>query len=101
MTAAVARRPGRCYPPMKEPNAVPLRPLGLVPLVLAVLLAFAHRPSAAVAQPAPPPELHWSACADVPDTECAFIEVPVDHARPGGPGVNIATTFGETRAFQH
>ena len=67
--------------------------------------------------------LRWSACADIPDAECAFIAVPVDYARPdgatialrlarlpaldpaqrkgvllfipGGPGVGVSDMFGE------
>jgi hypothetical protein len=29
--------------------------------------------------------LQWIPCPDIPDTECAGIEVPVDPARPDGP----------------
>ena len=75
------------------------------------------------------PELHWSACRDVPDTECAGLDVPIDPARPdgtqltlrlgrvpatdlarkkgvllfipGGPGVGISGVFGGLRGLQH
>src|SRR4029079_13005845 len=76
------------------------------------------------------PALEWSPCVDVPDTECARLEVPVDHARPdgakialrlarapavdlakrkgvllllpGGPGPGIAEMMGgEERKVQH
>lgn len=99
-------------------------------LAVVLLLAFAERPSAAFAQPAKAPDLHWSPCADVPDTECAGLEVPVDPVRqdgakftlrlarvpagdpahrrgvlmfiPGGPGAGIARTFGgEIRTLHH
>jgi pimeloyl-ACP methyl ester carboxylesterase len=76
------------------------------------------------------PALKWSPCGDVPDTECAILEVPVDYARPngaklrlrlgrapasdpakrkgvllllpGGPGPGIAEMMGgEERKLQH
>ena len=53
-------------------------------LILAVLFALAYRPPAAVAQMRAPQPLTWTPCHDVADAECAFIKVPVDHARPGG-----------------
>src|SRR5262249_56563954 len=53
-------------------------------LILAVLFAFAYRPPAAVAQMRAPQPLTWTPCDDVADAECAFIKVPVDHARPRG-----------------
>jgi hypothetical protein len=30
------------------------------------------------------PALEWAPCGDVPDTECAGLEVPVDYAKPNG-----------------
>jgi pimeloyl-ACP methyl ester carboxylesterase len=43
---------------------------------------------AALGQAANPPlnksVLEWSPCGDVPDTECASLEVPVDYTRPDG-----------------
>jgi len=103
----------------------------LVPLLilLAAELTFSLRSPAARAQPRSAPELHWSTCRDVPDTECAGLEVPVDPARPdgaqfilrlgrvpatdparkkgvllfipGGPGVGISGVFGQLRGLQH
>src|SRR5262249_4912140 len=58
-------------------------PLSAV-LILAVLFALAYRPPAAVAQMRAPQPLTWTPCDDVADAECAFIKVPVDHARPYG-----------------
>ena len=55
----------------------------LVPMLLAPLLAFACLPVAALTPPAAP-VLQWSACPDVPKTECASLDVPVDPARPDG-----------------
>jgi pimeloyl-ACP methyl ester carboxylesterase len=105
--------------------------MGLLFLVMLIAagLEFAPGPVAAGAQPGSPPELHWSACRDVADTECAGLEVPVDPTRPdgaqltlrlgrvpasdrayrkgallfipGGPGVGIGETFGQFRALQH
>jgi pimeloyl-ACP methyl ester carboxylesterase len=42
-----------------------------------------------------PPEFEvspadWQECADLADLDCATVEVPVDHADPGGPTVPIA-----------
>jgi pimeloyl-ACP methyl ester carboxylesterase len=80
--------------------------------------------------PSPAPPLVWAPCKDVPDTECAGLQVPVDPAHPegtkltlriarvlasdsankrgvlifipGGPGVGIAGTFGgDMRKAQH
>ena len=38
---------------------------------------------------APASELRWEPCADIPDTECASLEVPVDPARPDGPTLTL------------
>ncbi|HEX2712287.1 MAG TPA: alpha/beta fold hydrolase, partial [Candidatus Acidoferrales bacterium] len=74
-------------------------------------------------------ELTWSPCKDVKDTQCAFIKVPVDYAKPdgatidlrlgrvpavdpkykrgtlllipGGPGVGLEETFGPDREGMH
>lgn len=54
----------------------------VVVAVLLTVLARAEFPSA-LAQP-PAQGLNWSACADVENTECANLEVPVDPGRPGG-----------------
>jgi pimeloyl-ACP methyl ester carboxylesterase len=64
------------------------RPLLLAALVLVVLFAFARATPAAVAQPGAPP-LQWMPCDDIPEAECATIEVPVDHARPDGPQIPL------------
>ena len=73
--------------------------------------------------------MHWAACRDIPDTECAGLDVPIDPARPdglrltlrlarvhavdagydkgvlllipGGPGVGIDEAFGQFRTLQH
>lgn len=34
--------------------------------------------------PAPPIELHWAPCSDVPNTQCAGLPVPIDPAKPDG-----------------
>jgi pimeloyl-ACP methyl ester carboxylesterase len=52
-------------------------------LVLVVPLAFGAGGPAALAQSAQP-TLKWAPCGDVPDTECAGLEVPVDYAKPDG-----------------
>ena len=105
---------------------MPDRVLVLILILLGAELAF---PPTAGAQLGSAPELHWSACRDVPDTECAGLEVPVDPARPdgaqftlrlgrvaatdparkqgvllfipGGPGVGISGVFGQLRGLQH
>jgi pimeloyl-ACP methyl ester carboxylesterase len=48
-------------------------------MLLAILLASACLPAAAGT-----PVLNWSACPDVPNTECAGLDMPVDPARPDG-----------------
>jgi pimeloyl-ACP methyl ester carboxylesterase len=62
---------------------MPRQPFVLAALILAVLFAFARATPAVVAQPGGPP-LQGAPCDDIPDVECATIEVPVDHARPDG-----------------
>jgi pimeloyl-ACP methyl ester carboxylesterase len=80
-------------------------------------------PSGGVQASPAPQDLRWAACSDVPDAECAGLDVPVDPARrdgaqftlrlarlpalgpaqrkgmllfiPGGPGVGISDFFGE------
>jgi pimeloyl-ACP methyl ester carboxylesterase len=115
-TRGLARRP------------VNFRSGALVPMLLAPLLAFACLPVTAQTPPAAP-VLQWSACPDVPKTECAVLDVPVDPARPdgaklalrlgrvpaaypaqnkgmllilpGGPGAGIVEMFRDTRSDQH
>src|SRR6516162_471445 len=67
----------------------------LVLMLLGIELTFARASLAAGAQLSAPPELHWSACPDVPDTECAGLEVPVDPARPDG--VQFTLRLGRAR----
>ncbi|HKU81485.1 MAG TPA: alpha/beta fold hydrolase [Candidatus Tumulicola sp.] len=92
----------------------------------ACLFAVGSGATGVAAQPA----LQWSPCSDVPKTQCARLEVPIDPARPsgakfalrlgrvpaqdqahksgvlvflpGGPGAGIAATFGgDARVSQH
>jgi pimeloyl-ACP methyl ester carboxylesterase len=106
-------------------------PYRLVVLILIILGAelFPDRSPAAGTQLGSSPEFRWSTCGDVPDVECAGLEVPVDPARPdaaqftirlgrapatdparkkgvllfipGGPGVGISGVFGQLRGLQH
>lgn len=76
---------------------------GLLSVLFALLLAcgpFLNRGSAgaqeaaspvpeATAQAASAGQLDWAPCDDVPDTECAWLDVPVDHARPDGPHLTL------------
>ena len=96
-------------------------------LLLGGALTFGLGSSVTPAQVGPP--MLWAACRDVPDTECAGLEVPIDPARPdglrltirlararaadaahdngvlllipGGPGVGIDEAFGQFRTLQH
>src|SRR6185503_6637390 len=52
-------------------------------LALALPLALGPGGSSARAQSAGA-ELKWAPCGDVPATECATLQVPVDYARPDG-----------------
>src|SRR5215813_12566080 len=108
---------------------MPYRLAILILILLGAELTFSHRSPAAGTQLGSTPELRWSACRDVPDVECAGLEVPVDPARPaaaqftirlgrvaatdparkkgvllfipGGPGVGISGVFGQLRGLQH
>jgi pimeloyl-ACP methyl ester carboxylesterase len=108
---------------------MPHRVLVLVLILLGAELTFFHCSPAAGSQLGSPPEVHWSGCLDVPRTECASLDVPVDPARPagaqftlrlgrvpatdparkkgmllfipGGPGVGISGVFGQLRGLQH
>jgi len=51
-------------------------------LALALPLAFGTGP-AAMAQSGQP-ALTWAPCGDVPDTECAGLQLPVDYANSDG-----------------
>jgi pimeloyl-ACP methyl ester carboxylesterase len=96
--------------------------LGAALAGLALLAGCGGGSSGDNAPPQPQP-LNWTSCDDVTDTQCAFLQVPVDHANPsgakislrlarvqkavnqatnlgmlliipGGPGVGISNTFG-------
>jgi len=97
-------------------------------LALAVPLAFGVGGLATPAQAAQP-TLTWAPCGDVPDTECAGLQLPIDYDNPsageftlrlgrvpaldpakrkgvllilpGGPGAGIAEELGAMRAAQH
>jgi pimeloyl-ACP methyl ester carboxylesterase len=68
---------------------MPRRALVPIALVLVALFAFARAAPAAVAPSGAPPPLQWAPCDDIPAVECAFIEVPVDHAHPAGPQIPL------------
>ncbi len=54
--------------------------------LLFVLLAAPGAGGAATAwATAPLSQLNWSPCANVPDSECAGLPVPLDPSRPDGP----------------
>jgi pimeloyl-ACP methyl ester carboxylesterase len=57
-------------------------------LVLAMALAFGAGGPAARAQSAQP-DLKWAPCGDVPDTECAGLQVPIDYAKPDGAKITL------------
>jgi pimeloyl-ACP methyl ester carboxylesterase len=108
---------------------MPHRVLILVLIVVGAQLTFPHCSPAPGAQSGSSRELHWSACRDLPDIECAGLELPIDPARPdgtqftlrlgrvsatdparkkgvllfipGGPGVGISGVFGLLRGLQH
>jgi pimeloyl-ACP methyl ester carboxylesterase len=56
--------------------------------ILAVPLAFGAGAPAALAQPAQP-TLNWAPCGDMPDTECASLQVPIDYAKPDGAKITL------------
>ena len=53
-------------------------------VVIFLAAPFVPGISAAFSQATNNPELNWAPCGDVPDTECAGLEVPVDYAKPNG-----------------
>jgi pimeloyl-ACP methyl ester carboxylesterase len=65
----------------------------MVALVLGISAPRALQPRIAAQDAATPVtaagELRWESCADVPDTECAWLDVPVDPARPDGPQLTL------------
>ena len=103
-------------------------PKRLAFLALILAASFALSGEAALGQTAKP-ELKWSACGDVPETDCAGLEVPIDYAKPngakftlrlgrapavnpakrkgvllilpGGPGAGIIEELGGMRTEQH
>ena len=102
--------------------------LGAIALFLAAAALNTAQSGAALGQTTKP-ALEWAPCGDVPDTECAGLEVPVDYAKPngakftlrlgrapavdpakrkgvllllpGGPGPGIAEMMGAERKVQH
>jgi pimeloyl-ACP methyl ester carboxylesterase len=65
-------------------------PVSAFLLAATLTLGGLHPPSCAapsgVVEASPAQQgLQWTPCPDIPDTECAGIEVPVDPARPNGP----------------
>jgi pimeloyl-ACP methyl ester carboxylesterase len=64
------------------------QPFLLAALLLAALLATGGQAPRVAAQAAPP--LQWAPCDDIPgDIQCAFIQAPVDYARPDGPQIPL------------
>jgi len=57
--------------------------LGAIALFLAAAALNTAQSGAALGQTTKP-ALEWAPCGDVPDTECAGLEVPVDYAKPDG-----------------
>jgi len=57
--------------------------LGAIALFLAAAALNTAQSGAALGQTTKP-ALEWAPCGDVPDTECAGLEVPVDYAKPNG-----------------
>jgi pimeloyl-ACP methyl ester carboxylesterase len=108
---------------------MPYRLIALILILFGAELTFPNRSPGAAREIGSSPQLRWSACRDVPDVECAGLEVPVDPARPdagqltirlgrvpatdaarkkgvllfipGGPGVGISGVFGQLRGLQH
>src|SRR5438128_2123557 len=53
-------------------------------LLFGLLAAPGARGVGAVPATAPPSQLNWMPCADVPDSQCAGLPVPLDPDRPDG-----------------
>jgi pimeloyl-ACP methyl ester carboxylesterase len=98
-------------------------------LLFALLVATGAGGVAPASASAPLAQLNWTPCADVPDSQCAGLPVPLDPDRPagpqitlrlarvptanpssgkpslllipGGPGAGVAETFGTQRAEYH
>ena len=62
--------------------AVGLTLVGLYPTAVASLRAASQASPVASS-------LSWGPCADVPDAECAGLDVPIDPARPDGPQLTL------------
>ena len=103
-------------------------PHGAALAVLALLAGCGGSSSSTNATPQPQP-LNWTTCDDVQNTQCTTVQVPADHANPGGanislrlarvqatgparkrgmlfiipggPGVGISDTFGTNRKNFH
>jgi pimeloyl-ACP methyl ester carboxylesterase len=62
-------------------------------LILAALFVASNGPASSQTAK---PELAWAPCGDVPDTECAGLQVPIDYAAPDG--AKITLRIGRARA---
>lgn len=63
--------------------------------VSATLLGVTAPVTASATGESPPRTLTWSACEGAgldPRQECATLDVPMDHARPGGPRIEVAVS---------
>lgn len=68
-----------------------LRTVWCTPAALALTLAFALTLALGTARAdaaASPPD--WQACPGQPDFQCASLQVPLDHAKPGGAQISLA-----------
>jgi hypothetical protein len=63
-------------------------------LILAALFVASNGPASSQTGK---PELAWAPCGDVPDTECAGLQVPIDYAAPDG--AKITLRIGRARAM--
>jgi pimeloyl-ACP methyl ester carboxylesterase len=59
-------------------------------LGLSMALLLGSGGSQAFAQSGQPAPLKWAPCADLPDTECASLPVPIDYAKPDGAKITLA-----------
>jgi pimeloyl-ACP methyl ester carboxylesterase len=67
----------------------------LAGLILAAPIVFGAG-GAARAQTAAP-AVKWTACADIPETECGSLEVPIDYAKPEGAKITLALARAPAR----
>jgi hypothetical protein len=63
--------------------------VGAIALLLAAPAALNTALSGAALGQTATPALTWSPCGDMPDTECAGLEVPVDYAKPDGAMITL------------